>query len=149
MLNVFQNSDLEFVDTNIFVYAEDRREPVKRGIALSLIERLSKENRLVVSAQVINEFCAVLFRGKVRTATQEDMFALIEEMESIAIVAPLTLDLTRDAIRASYSCSISWYDALIWAAAKSSNCTTIYTEDTPGVQVFEGVRYINPFQPQT
>ncbi len=149
MMNVLQNSDPAFVDTNIFVYAEDRREPIKRGIALSLIERLTKENRLVVSPQVINEFCAVLFLGKVRTATQEDMLALIEEMEAIAIVAPLTLDLTRDAIRVAYSCSISWFDALIWAAAKSSNCTTIYTEDIPGIQVFEGVRYVNPFQPQS
>ena len=139
-------SEKSFVDTNLFAYAEDRRETVKRPKALSLIQLLSDEGRMVISTQVINEFCAVLLRGKVGSVTNEsDLKSLISEMEATADVVVLTTDLTREAVRAVYAYSISWYDALIWAAARAANCTTIYTEDTPGVLAIEGVRYINPF----
>ena len=41
---------------------------------------------------------------------------------------------------------LSFWDALIWAAARENGVTVIYTEDTPGAGEIEGVRYINPFK---
>jgi len=141
-------SDKAFVDTNVFAYAEDRRETLKRPLALALIRRLTDEDRMVVSTQVINEFCAVLLRNKVGSVTNEaDLTALIAEVEAAADVIVITTAISREAARAVYAYSISWYDALIWAAAKSAGCTTLYTEDIPGSPEIEGVRYVDPFTP--
>ena len=38
-------SEKAFVDTNVFAYAEDRREPVKRPKALALIQQLTFGSR--------------------------------------------------------------------------------------------------------
>jgi predicted nucleic acid-binding protein len=141
-----QSSEKAFVDTNIFAYAEDLRDPTKRSAAISIITALSDEGRMVISTQVMNEFCAVLRRGKVGSvSSEEDLKAMVEELEAIAEVAIVTTDTTRHAIHAVYNHSISWNDALIWAAAKQAGCTTLYTEDIPGALVIEGLRYINPF----
>ena len=53
-------SELAFVDTNVFVYAQDRREPKKHSAAISLLGGLNGHEQLVISTQVINELCSVL-----------------------------------------------------------------------------------------
>jgi predicted nucleic acid-binding protein len=139
-------SDRAFVDTNIFAYAEDVRETAKRPKALALIRLLTDQGRLVISTQVINEFCAILLRGRVGAVTNEaDLSALIEEMEAAADVLVLSAAESRAAIHAVYAYGLSWYDALIWAAAREAGCGIIYTEDLPGMPVIDGVRYVNPF----
>jgi predicted nucleic acid-binding protein len=140
------SSEKSFVDTNIFAYAEDLRDPIKRSKALAVLKQLSDDGLMVISTQVINEFCAVLLRGKIGSVSSEDdLKALVEELEATAEVVAVTPDTTRDAIHAVYNYSISWNDALIWAAAKQTGCTTLYTEDVPGALAIEGVRYVNPF----
>jgi predicted nucleic acid-binding protein len=41
--------------------------------------------------------------------------------------------------------SISWWDALIVAAARELSCTMLLTEDLQNGQVYGGVRVISPF----
>ncbi len=72
------------------------------------------------------------------------MKSLIEEMEASAEVVVLNPTMTLAAIHAHFAHSISWFDALIWAAAKAAGCTIIYTKDIPGVSMIDGVRYVNP-----
>ena len=46
-----------FVDTNILIYAHDKREPEKRKIASTLIESLwNSKDAPVISVQVLQEF---------------------------------------------------------------------------------------------
>jgi predicted nucleic acid-binding protein len=140
------DSEKSFVDTNLFAYAEDRRELVKRPKAISLIKLLTDECRMVISTQVINELCAILLRGKAGGVTSEGaLVSLVERMEEAAEIVVVTISVTREAIRGFYTYSMSWYDALIWAAAKAAGCKILYTEDLPGMPEIEGVRYINPF----
>lgn len=140
--------DRAFVDTNVFGYAHDPRDKAKHEAAVALIGQLSGEGRMVVSVQVINELCAILLRGKAGTAiVAGDIPALVDEMEALAEVVVLTPALTKDAADAVGSYGMSWYDALIWAAAKAVGCTLLYTEDVPGRPEIEGVRYVNPFEP--
>ena len=54
--------DRSFVDTNIFVYAYDEREPQKKSIAQELLLRLSDESGGMISSQVIQEFCNVMVK---------------------------------------------------------------------------------------
>lgn len=41
--------------------------------------------------------------------------------------------------------AVSWWDALIVAAAQASECSVLLTEDLQAGQVFDGVRVVNPF----
>ena len=67
-----------FADTNIFAYAQDLRVPDKRETAIELLEQVSDAGNLVVSTQVVNEFCAVMSRGKVGSVSSEmDLKALV------------------------------------------------------------------------
>ena len=135
-----------FVDTNVLGYAHDARDPVKREAAIALIDRLSADGSLVISTQVPNELCAILLRGKSGTMAQRvNLSGLIEELEAIAEIVTLTPDTTREAARGVCRYQLTWYDALIWAAAKSARCSVLYTEDYQSALEIEGVRYRNPF----
>lgn len=135
-----------FVDTNLFVYAYDKRDPVKRNIALQLIRALADAGQLVISAQVLNEFCAVVLRSRTdNIAHRFDLLSLVDEMTAAADVIPLTPQTTKLALEVMAKHSLSFWDALIYAAAKEAGASVIYTEDfTHGYEI-EGVRYLNPF----
>jgi predicted nucleic acid-binding protein len=45
------------VDTNILIYAADLQAGDKNLRAVELVDHLTAQNRMVVSAQVLNEFC--------------------------------------------------------------------------------------------
>jgi predicted nucleic acid-binding protein len=64
MLIASPGSGRSFVDTNVFGYAHDPRDPAKHEAAIALLDRLSADAELVVSTQVVNELCAILLRGK-------------------------------------------------------------------------------------
>ncbi len=51
-----------------------------------------------------------------------------------------------EAIRGRIEYQFSFWDALIWAAAKRADVKRIYTEDFPSGRVIEGVEFINPFK---
>jgi predicted nucleic acid-binding protein len=40
---------------------------------------------------------------------------------------------------------LSFWDALIWVAAKTHGIPRIYTEDFQHGRVLEGVKFVNPF----
>jgi len=48
--------DRVLADTNILIYAHDPSDERKHGLAEALLTQLVDENRLVVSAQTLNEF---------------------------------------------------------------------------------------------
>ena len=61
-----------FVDTNVLVYAFDDAAPAKQAVARSLIERLMREQRGVLSTQVLLELFNTLtrrFKVSARTAS--------------------------------------------------------------------------------
>ncbi|WP_028490556.1 hypothetical protein [Thermus islandicus] len=51
---------LEFVDTNVLVYAYDLSSPEKRARAIPLLETLLLERRLALSLRVLQEFSTPL-----------------------------------------------------------------------------------------
>ena len=48
--------------------------------------------------------------------------------------------------RLQESCLLSWWDALIVAAAQSADCDVLLTEDLQHRQAFGRVRVIDPFE---
>ncbi|MFN3690655.1 MAG: PIN domain-containing protein [Fimbriimonadales bacterium] len=133
-------------DSNIFVYSHDLSAGEKREVAKKLLRTLSDEGRLVVTVQIVHEFCAVMMRKRRQGLVQFDSVReLAEELMATATVLPLTSSITRRALYGVERYQLAFWDALIWAAAREYGIPTLYTEDfTPGATL-EGVAIINPF----
>ncbi len=133
-----------FVDTNIAVYAVDfdEQEREKQQVAAALLA--DDPDRLVVSAQVLQEFYVVVTRKLKRPMTQEQAKAAVEslaQLDVVSIDAPVVLA----AIDTSRQAQVSLWDALIIEAARLAGCEQVLTEDLTDGQVIRGVQVHNPF----
>jgi predicted nucleic acid-binding protein len=138
------------VDTNVLVYAEDAADPAKRVRSVEILERLTLSAKGVLSVQVLNEFFAVVTRGKRRLPprlTKEQAEARCNEFAASWTVLELSLEATKDAMRACRTYSLSYWDALIWSTARLNGVGTLLTEDMQDGRLIEGVRILNPLNP--
>jgi predicted nucleic acid-binding protein len=126
-----------FFDTNILVYAQQENGKAERARAL-----LADGGKL--SVQVLNEFTAVS-RRKQRRDWREIAEAI---SDALALVDPplvLTLDLHAAARMLAENHRLSFYDALIVAAALEAGCDTLFTEDMQHGRTIGGLAIVNPF----
>ena len=134
------------VDTNVLVYAHDHGDPAKHIIALALLERLADQGRLVLSAQVLNEFCSVMMRPRrADRMSPEQTLEVLREVAALGEVTPLTVSMTFRALGAMKPHGLSFWDSLIWAAAAENGVPVVYTEDFQASREVEGVQFVNPF----
>jgi predicted nucleic acid-binding protein len=141
------DNDKRMLDTNILVYAFTAHDPHKQQIALALVEQLLQEENLMLSAQVLNEFYSVLTRSSRKTPMSHDeaVTALRRLTTSGAHVVSLNEATTFLALDAVSRHGMSFWDALIWAAAKEGGATMLYSEDFQHGRDVEGVKFENPF----
>jgi predicted nucleic acid-binding protein len=133
-------------DTNIVVYSYDPADPVKHQVAKDLLRQLSDAGRLVFSTQVLNEFCSVMMRPSSPVAlTAAQVAVAIRRLAATGDVVPITAATTLLALDAMPRHALSFWDALIWAAAKENGVPVIYSEDFQDGRDVEGVRFVNPF----
>jgi predicted nucleic acid-binding protein len=132
-----------FLDSNILVYAFDRRDTRKQGQAVSLLQQSSAAT-VAISAQVLGEFYWTVTRKLPVPLTFEAARAAVLSLARLRVVA-IDQDLVHDAIDLSRSASIAYWDALIVKAAASAGCRRLLTEDLNHGQVIDGVRVENPF----
>jgi predicted nucleic acid-binding protein len=138
-------SDKSFLDSNIFIYAYDQREPVKQSIADNLIRGLAISWEAVISYQVIHEFFNwALVKGPVKMPQEEAQRYLTVTFRPMHIVAS-SATLVSDAIGINRRYRLSWYDSLIVAAAQQAGCKLLYSEDLQHGQQFGTVTIHNPF----
>jgi predicted nucleic acid-binding protein len=130
-----------FADTNVVVYAF-AEDDAKVAIAERILE-----NQPTISIQVLNEFlsvCRVKLGMDVVTRHK-----LADELIAGCNVVSLDLAVVEKAMQIEAQTQISYWDALIVAAALLSGCDTLYTEDLQDGQVFEGhLTIVNPFLPK-
>lgn len=133
-----------FVDTNIFVYFRDSAEERKQQIASEYLSKLWDNKTGCISTQVLNEyFITVTKKIKIPLSTS-DAWSDIEELEKWSPVT-INFELLKIAYQAFCTYSLSWWDALIIAAAKVSGCKSILSEDFSTEKDYFGIRVINPF----
>jgi predicted nucleic acid-binding protein len=75
-----------FVDTNVWVYAVDAADPVKRQRALEVTAPAPGRD-LVISTQVLTEFYAVVTRKLAVPVSIEDAEALVRQLAVLPVVA--------------------------------------------------------------
>jgi predicted nucleic acid-binding protein len=132
-----------FIDTNILVYAYDTSEPEKQRIAQKLIAEYIGTSNGIISVQVLSE-CYVVLRRKGFSALEAR--EIVEKYKNLLIVLPISVVNVSMAMVGVEANSFSYWDALIWATAKSHNIASILTEDGPTGSQIGGVTFINPFK---
>jgi predicted nucleic acid-binding protein len=136
--------DRVFVDTNILIYAHDLDAGIKHKKSFAVVKRLWEEGTGVLSTQVLQEFYVNVTR-KIRTPLPPPTVrAIIENYMAwhIELNGPETV-LLASMIEERYR--LSFWDAMIVAAARSAAVERILTEDLSHGQMLEGMLVENPF----
>jgi len=133
-----------FIDTNLWAYRLDRREPDKSEFVRNWLRELALEQEIVISTQVLIELRSVLTRKLKPALSWHDTRAALEALAEFEIV-PANASLVLDAHELSRAWKLSWFDALIVEAAIRSGCERLYSEDLGHGQAFEALCVENPF----
>jgi predicted nucleic acid-binding protein len=133
---------VEFVDTNILIYAHDTASPPKRAVALELIGRLSAGRNGRLSTQVLLEFFATSRKIGLQRAVAAE---IVEDLTSWPVYAPTVEDVSV-AVGFSIRQTISVWDSLIIRSALQSGCDILWSEDLQDGRRFGSLRVQNPFR---
>ncbi len=138
-------TDKFFIDTNIFVYCFDDRQPDKKVRALALISEALQTGNGMISWQVMQEFLNVSTRKFQAPLKPEDAKVYLQKvLHPLCHVFP-DLNLYSAALEILGKTNYSFYDSLIIAGAIRGGCVILYSEDlNPGQQV-DCVKVVNPF----
>jgi predicted nucleic acid-binding protein len=134
-----------FLDTNVFVYTFDLQETEKAKRAESLIAEALRTGLGVISYQVAQEFIAVA-RKKFQTVlngheVERYWHATLRPLLAVNS-SPGLFNRALDLVRRD---QLSWYDALIVAAAVQADCEVLYSEDMQHGRRFGDLVIQNPF----
>ena len=133
-----------FVDTNVVVYRYDTRAPEKQSRADDWLKMLWERRSGRLSFQVLQECYATLTRKLKPAMATADAQRIVRALAAWRPV-PVDLAVLERAWLLQGRFSLSWWDALIVAAAQASECKVLLTEDLQRDQEFDGVRVVNPF----
>lgn len=132
-----------FVDTNVFLYALDRAEPQKQGAARAWRGVLWKSRLGRTSFQVLQEFYVNVAHKwpEARHEARAEIRDLLSWRPAVVNQAIL-----EHGWKLQDRYSLSFWDALIVAAANSLACRYLLTEDLQAGQNLDGVTVISPFR---
>lgn len=134
-----------FIDTNLFVYAYDRRDAIKQSIALNLIRDLTESDEGMISYQVAHEFFNVVLKRSSIAMPIADAQILLQDVFRPLLKVASTVTLVSSALEIEGRYLLSWYDSLIVAAAQQAQCSVLYSEDLQHGQRFGNLIVRNPF----
>ena len=131
-----------FFDTNILLYLYGGTDRGKQARAKELFRQHARSGRLLLSTQVVQEFYAAGSRKLCmpRRELREAAAALLD----LPLVAVGAAEIV-SAMHAEERYQISFWDALILAAAESGGAGVLYTEDLNDRQQYGTVLVRNPF----
>ncbi|MBI5788194.1 MAG: PIN domain-containing protein [Candidatus Schekmanbacteria bacterium] len=139
-------TDRLFIDTNVLLYAYDRNAGRKHEIAKELIKKCWLQTSGVISIQVLCEFFVRATRPNNTIVYAQEAAAIINNLSDYWQIIIPDVFMIQEAIRGSKVYCFSFWDAMIWAAAKKSGIKKLYTEDFQSGQVVEEVVFVDPFK---
>jgi predicted nucleic acid-binding protein len=134
-----------FLDTNVLVYAFDRKNTRKSEVAQDLIAQGVADRRTVLSSQVVQEFVNVVLRGFRVALTRPDLESFL--LTALVPMAAISWSpaLMMEGLQVHAAHQLGWYDSLIVAAALQGECEILYSEDFQHGQQFGDLVVHNPF----
>jgi len=133
---------LVFVDTNVLIYALDKADPRKHQAARVWRAELWRSGRGRISYQVLQEFYVKVTQKRPGMRVQARA-----EVRDLMAWRPVAVDslLLEDGWRIQDRYQLSFWDALIVAAARSASCRYLLTEDLQADQELDEIIVVNPF----
>jgi len=131
-----------FVDTNVLIYALDPTDLLKQRAAQAWRSHLWNRENGRISFQVLQEFYAkVIYKWPSARKEARD------EVRDLLAWRPVSLsaDILNSAWTLQDRYQLSFWDALIVAAAKSLSCRYLLTEDFHSGQNLDGLIVVSPF----
>jgi len=138
-------SDKYFLDTNVVVYSVDLTSPLKRRRARELVTDGTTSKLGVISYQVVQEFVNVAMRKFQSAVAKTDLEEFLRGVLFPMMAVPSSPWLFLDALRLHDRDQLSWYDALIVAAAIQGRCRILYSEDLQHERRFGDLVIQDPF----
>ena len=135
---------LQFVDTNILIYAHDISAGQKHSRAKELMRDLWQSEEGCLSIQVLQEFYVNVTQKVAKPLPAEAAAQIIADLSVWEVHCPRTEDVL-DAIRLQKRYQISFWDAMILASALQLGCHVLWSEDLNPAQVYDQVEVQSPF----
>ena len=135
---------LVFVDTNILVYAFDPAQGEKHVLASKVCGELLESDRICFSTQVVQELYVTLTRKA--GISLETALSVLDDLSRWPVFN-VDYRAIREAVVIAHDSRISFWDALLVAAASRMGAVELLTEDLNHNQTIAGVRIRNPFKP--
>lgn len=133
-----------FFDTNILLYTDDPRDPVKQAKALALLQSGWASGNLLLSTQVLQEyFVASTRKLGVSVETARRKIELLSQQATVFSIAPDDIVQAIDIHRLH---SFSFWDSLIVRMAQKTACTVLYSEDMQDERIIGNLRIVNPLR---
>jgi len=131
-----------FLDANLLIYANSSaaEDAAKR----QRVEELILNTSFALSSQVLQEFISNAMRKKALGITESQIDATLK-LAAMVPVLPVTFELVVAGVTIRRRFQTSHWDATIIAAAQQLGCHTLYSEDLPHGQSYDGLKVINPF----
>ncbi len=138
------NGDKVFVDTNVLVYGHDVDSGPKHKIARRILLDLWQQKKGVLSSQVLQEFYVTITRKIANPLPRKTVRDILRDYIRWPVerIEPETI---LNASRIEEANRISFWDALIVAAASQGAASKILTEDLQSELTIEGILLENPF----
>jgi len=135
---------MEFVDTNVLLYAYDTSAGPRHARAADLVGRLWSERNGALSVQVLQEFFVNATHKVGAPLTSEAAVDRLRSLSRWRVHSPLPDDVVA-AASLSHRHQLSFWDAMIVRSAAELHCGILWSEDLNDGQLIEGVRVRNPF----
>ena len=134
-----------FVDSNVLVYHRDASEEEKQPKAEAWVRALWKTRTGRISHQVLHEYY-VNVTGKLKPGLSAEEAQ--QDVRNLMAWKPLALDwpILEAAFAVEKRFGLSFWDALIVAAAQRAECAYLLSEDLQAGKDLDGVVVVDPFE---
>ncbi len=138
-------SDLVFVDTNVLVYRRDASERSKQPRAKSWVDGLWTHRLGRISSQVLQEYYQTVTRKLKPGLSRGEARDEVRDLAAWRPVQPSS-ELLERAFHCEDRFALSFWDAMIAAAAHQASCKYLLSEDMQDGLDIDGVVVVDPFR---
>lgn len=136
---------LQFVDTNVLVYAHDASAGKKHHIAKNLLLDLWESQKGCLSIQVLQEFYVTITKKVAAPVIPKTATVIITDLKQWKVHIP-DVACILEAIDIQQQNDLSFWDSMIVCSASRLKCDLIWSEDLNAGQVYQTVKVVNPFK---
>jgi predicted nucleic acid-binding protein len=136
---------MNFIDTNILVYAYDKDEKIKNPIAREILLDCWEKRSGIISTQVLQEFYVTITAKLSKKLSVNEASELIKDFLSWPIEQVTPHDII-DATKLQERYKYSFWDSLIITLAQKSGAVILYSEDLQEGQKIGDLTIKNPFK---